>query len=238
MSETSVIGETSGPYRVPESDMDDIEDDFDTETIVPAPMPPPQTKSYAATIKHLHEGHVPQTPPCGDMNKMTHTPDSGVAQSTPRRSTSDLSSQEDDNASGDHDMEHHNERDGLNPLGLSILPSLEALSSDSEEVKSPTEFKALTQTPQIPKNESIFTKIANIRAQKSASIPKLPLAISTLDTPSADIVDRYGSHFNTPLRELSIVLVASPLNLIGNHRSETNGANNGKIAAEKDLFLN
>ncbi|UMM34185.1 hypothetical protein L5515_007368 [Caenorhabditis briggsae] len=151
--------------------------------IVPAPPPPPLSRSYAATIKDqklLQE------------KKQSTSPDSGIGQPVGRLSFSD-SSNDEEHAHRVGDYEHRpSERndsmeEGFSPLGLTILSPVE-VSSSEEIVEAPK----LTETPHLPK------KREPLRATKSNSVSKLPLATPQLDSDEP----RCGFSFKAPVREM------------------------------------
>uniref|UniRef100_A0A1I7TYW8 Headcase N-terminal domain-containing protein n=1 Tax=Caenorhabditis tropicalis TaxID=1561998 RepID=A0A1I7TYW8_9PELO len=205
-SESSFAGETNGQYDnnggVHPSDCDcvfhydyDADDDHDhidldstTGVIVPAPLPPPQEKSYAEMIMS-QESNLNQS-----MKKSTLSPDSGIGQ-TPRLSISSSSIDEDSDHlhQGDFERIPIKEKECLNPLGLSILSSIDTSSQDEHAVEEPPRFIELKETPKSRKKRN------SIRVKKNISVSKLPLA-----EPSETYSDepRCGFSFNTPVREI------------------------------------
>ncbi|KAF1751963.1 hypothetical protein GCK72_018517 [Caenorhabditis remanei] len=215
-SESSFAGETNGQYDNNEdfhpsdcdcvfhydydadedNDHDHIEEDFldisdarqHLEVIVPAPTPPPQVISYAATIRNTDNKVVRDL-------KSANSPDSGIGQATPRLSFSSSNEDDNDNRQGGFPpLETEREKsERINPLGLSILSSIEVSSTDENQAEEPDHFLELTDTPHLS------MKRETLRTKKSISVSKLPLATPTQlysDEP------RCGFRFNAPVREM------------------------------------
>ncbi|CAL2042392.1 unnamed protein product [Caenorhabditis brenneri] len=199
-SESSFAGEAAGRYdnneNIHPSDCDcvfhydyDADDDREVdhlelynevdslEMMIPAPLPPPQEKSYAATIMDMQNRQ----------NKDSTSPDSGIAP-TPRLSISYSSNEEE--ISHRHGDFFNSSKRSLNPLGLSILSPLEVSSQDENE---PPRFSELTSTPRLPRKKE------SIRAKSSISSSKLPLAL-----PSQLLSDEThcAFSFSAPVREM------------------------------------
>lgn len=210
-SESSFAGETNGQYDNNEgihpSDCDcvfhydyDADDDHENENIdidmvhdfdnlsdviVPAPLPPPQEKSYAATIKS-------QDKYIDHEKKSIYSPDSGIGK-TPRLSMSSSSESETENRQESVQHLKRNSPESLNPLGLSILSPVEVSSQEENNDEESARFIELTETPRMTK------KRESIRVKKSISVSKLPLAqpvqLVSDDAPC-------GFSFNAPVREM------------------------------------
>ncbi|CAI2354087.1 unnamed protein product [Caenorhabditis sp. 36 PRJEB53466] len=220
MSEVSYVGESNGQYNNNEQHPMDLTDDEGVDeaassvnTIVPAPPPPPQTKSYAATIKSEVEKseELAATESPSKNSTAANSPDSGLAHSI-RLSPGvpNYSLQESADESESETMKQRTEPENLNPLELSILSPI-VLSQGLQHQEEPlmSLFPELTVTPHLPKQKgSIYSKITEIRAQKSASLPKLPLAL-----PSLPEGDRCGINFTTPVREIMDVWQATNASL-------------------------
>ncbi|CCD61482.1 Headcase N-terminal domain-containing protein [Caenorhabditis elegans] len=200
-SESSFAGETNGQYDNNQEphpsncecvfhhdyDADDqIDTDFECESnhsdvIVPAPLPPLQAKSYAATIMRN-----------GTPKVTNYSPDSGLDQQTPRFSLSSSSGGDVDNQHGDFHVETRIS-EHLNALGLSIMSPVENANENVNYEESPF-YPELTSTPIVSKKQR-----EPLRAKKSTSVSKLPLA------PSSQLFNeesRCGFRFNVPVREM------------------------------------
>lgn len=182
-----------------ESDVMDVQP---FETIVPAPLPPPQSRSYAATIKNQDDKLMKN-------KKQSGSPDSGIGKHNSRLSFSSSSNDEElDIRCGDYqhiksgkpveDIDHLEQgvlsaEESLNPLGLSILSPLVLSSAESNHADEPSGFPVLTVTPHLPKKREPLRN----SAMNSSSVSKLPLA-----APSTHNEQRCGFSFNAPVREM------------------------------------
>uniref|UniRef100_A0A8R1DFQ1 Headcase N-terminal domain-containing protein n=1 Tax=Caenorhabditis japonica TaxID=281687 RepID=A0A8R1DFQ1_CAEJA len=183
MSESSINGNSTGRYSNNVFLPSDCEDDFDDEDdssdrVVPAPPPPPQMKSYAATIKHDSQLRDDFSNVCDEVASAKtlalNSPDSGLYHSTPRLSTSPDAFSHEEHGLGDFSVQ-----EGLNPLGLSILSSVEPDSP--QEVFLPE----ITSTPQLPRK-----------------CAKLDENQNSISHPSTSEENRCGIRFTAPVRAI------------------------------------